>query len=163
MPSTGVGINSISFEVIVKPSINEKHIFEGEVVIGSGGNPQAVGFHSRPGGVDPSTARIRLKSDGTPVFGLGPNSKGIYTRVIDVWDLSTNEWIPKDPYSSFFPDSWDRNTVIEEVLKAFSDIDLLPQTQDQEVTVPTLNGFEIEFKYDKQKNLIRTVYPIYVP
>ncbi|GAB4213703.1 MAG: hypothetical protein OHK0012_10330 [Synechococcales cyanobacterium] len=96
--------------------------------------------------MDPSTAQIRLKSDGTPVFGRGPNSKGIYIRAIDVWDLSTNQWIEKGPFSSFFADSWDRNTVIEEVLKAFSDIDLLPQTRRPAVTVPTPNGFEIGFE-----------------
>ncbi|NJO85470.1 MAG: hypothetical protein HC818_01185 [Synechococcaceae cyanobacterium RM1_1_27] len=116
VPSTGVGINSISFEVIVKPDINEKHIFEGEIVI-RGGVREAKGFHSRPDGVNPPTATIRLNSDGTSVFGRGPNSRGIYERVIDVWDPNTDEWIEKGPVSSFFPDSWSRSTVIEENLE----------------------------------------------
>ena len=48
------------------PAINLHHVFEGE--INRKGRP--VGFHSRPGGVDPSTARvvrIRDKPNNAPV------------------------------------------------------------------------------------------------
>ena len=161
VPSTGVGINSISFEVIVKPYIDEKHIFEGEIITDVKGVRKAVGFHSRPGGVDPPTAQIARKSDGTPLFYNPPDSKGAYQAVIEVRDTATDSWIKKKKFSTFFPDIWDRNTVIENILGAFFELDLLPQTEDT-LPVVTPTGV-INIKYSKSSNKIITSYPDYQP
>jgi hypothetical protein len=162
VPSTGVGINSISFEVIVKLNINEKHIFEGEILTDAGGNRRAVGFHSRPGEVDPPTAQIARKSDGTPLFYNPPDSKGAYQAVIEVRDTATGIWIKKNNFSTFFPDIWDRNTVIQNILDAFFELDLLPQTK---VTIPAITStdFIVNISYDKSSNEIITSYPDYQP
>jgi hypothetical protein len=88
--------------------INEAHVFEGE--INRSGNP--VGFHSRPGGVDPPSARV------TQVVSP-PNAQGVYRAKVEIFDQATNAWVPKGPASSFFPDSWARGRVLSEIEGAF--------------------------------------------
>ncbi len=161
-PSTGVGLNSISFEVIVKPNINEKHIFEGEIITNDKGKRKAVGFHSRPDGVDPPTAQIARRSDGTPLFYNPPDSKGVYQAKIQVRDTATGSWIEKERTSTFFPDAWDRNTVVQNILDAFFELDLLPQTT-RKISTITPTNFTINIQYDKISNEVVTSYPDYQP
>ena len=90
------------------PPVNWSHIFEGEI------NPsgRAVGFHARPGGVDPAGARVSkmLKQ---------PDARGVYEAEIEIGDAS-GRWIGKNGKSSFYPDSWSPAMVKTEVMSAYA-------------------------------------------
>ena len=86
------------------PEINLHHIFEGE--INRKGKP--VGYHSRPGGLDPEGARLVRVQDQA-------NSLGVYTAIIAISDQG--QW--KEKFSSFFPDSFSAEEVSQSVLNAY--------------------------------------------
>jgi hypothetical protein len=124
------------------PAINLHHVFEGE--INRKGRP--VGFHSRPGGVDPSTARlVRIRDK--------PNNQGVYTAMIEVRDGS--RWLEK--FSSFFPDSMSAEQVTDAVLNAYRNS---KNKKSQPWRGPSGLGFDIE-GYTLSKGDINTAYPIY--
>ena len=124
------------------PAINLHHVFEGE--INRKGKP--VGFHSRPGGVDPSTARlVRIRDK--------PNAAGVYTAMIEVRDGSRS----REKFSSFFPDHLSQDEVTEAVLNAYRNS---RDKKRQPWRGPSGLGFEIE-GYTLSKGDINTAYPIY--
>jgi len=87
-----------------RPAINLHHVFQGEI----NGSGKPVGFHSRPGGRDPATARVVRVKDG-------PNRAGVYTASIEIRDGS--QW--KEKFSSFFPDNMSIDQVNEAILAAY--------------------------------------------
>ena len=124
------------------PEINLHHIFEGE--INRKGKP--VGYHSRPGGVDPDSAKIvRIKDK--------PNSAGIYTATIAIRD--GNQW--KEKFSSFFPDSMSAEDVTAAVLNAYRK-SANPKKQPWEG--PSGYGFTIQ-GYTTSRGGINTAFPLY--
>lgn len=125
------------------PNINQLHIFAGE--INRSGKP--VGFHSRPGGVDPDTARIRQVKNQ-------PNKAGVYTASIEIRD--GNQW--KEKFSSFFPDFLSREEVIAAVLNAYKNSN---DPKAQPFEGPSGLGFAIQ-GYTSGKGGINTAFPIYV-
>ena len=126
-----------------RPAINQWHIFDGE--INRKGKP--VGFHSRPNGRDPATARVvKLKSKA--------NRAGVYTATIEVQD--GNRWQQK--FSSFFPDSMSRQDVIDAVLHAYKNS---KNPKAQPWRGPSGHNFQIE-GYTLSKGDINTAFPIYV-
>jgi len=125
------------------PNINQWHIFDGE--INRSGKP--VGFHSRPGGRDPSIARIKSIRDK-------PNRAGVYTANIEIRD--GNQW--KGKFSSFFPDSMSREEVLTAILNAYDNSDN-PKAQPFEG--PSGLGFRIQ-GYTSSRGGINTAFPIYV-
>lgn len=122
------------------PAINLHHVFEGE--INRKGKP--VGFHSRPGGQDPPTARVVRVKDK-------PNKAGVYTASIEVKDGS--EW--KEKFSSFFPDSMSADQVTAAILKAYKNSD-----KKQPWRGPSGLGFDIQ-GYTLSKGDINTAFPVY--
>lgn len=73
--------------------VNQAHVFDGEV----NKRGQAVGFHHRSGGKDPSTATMtKATSD--------PDHQGIYTGKVAVNDPKTGTQVPKRAESTFYPD-----------------------------------------------------------
>jgi len=124
------------------PEINLHHIFEGE--INRKGKP--VGYHSRPGGVDPASAKIVRIQDK-------PNSAGIYTATIAIRD--GNQW--KEKFSSFFPDSMSAEDVTAAVLNAYKK-SANPKKQPWEG--PSGYGFTIQ-GYTTSRGGINTAFPIY--
>ncbi len=125
------------------PNINQWHIFAGE--INRSGKP--VGYHSRPNGQDPATARIKSIRDK-------PNRAGVYTANIEIRD--GNQW--KGKFSSFFPDSMSRDDVLMAVLNAYQNSSN-PQAQPFEG--PSGLGFTIQ-GYTSSSGGINTAFPIYV-
>ncbi|HEX7449189.1 MAG TPA: EndoU domain-containing protein [Pirellulales bacterium] len=90
-------------------TINEPHIFEGEV----NASGKAVGYHHRPNGRDIVYARMtRLTT--------GPDANGVYRGEVEVYNAVSSTWIAKGLGSSFFPDSWSKDRVKDEILRAFS-------------------------------------------
>ena len=126
-----------------EPNINQWHIFAGE--INRSGKP--VGFHSRPDGQDPATARVKSIRDQ-------PNRAGVYTASIEIQDGS--QW--KSKFSSFFPDSLSRDDVMQAVLNAYSNSNN-PKAQPFEG--PSGLGFSIQ-GYTSDRGGINTAFPIYV-
>jgi len=126
-----------------RPAVNQWHIFDGE--INRKGKP--VGFHSRPGGRDPATARVvKVKSR--------PNRAGVYTATIEVKD--GQRWLQK--FSSFFPDNMSEQEVIDAVLHAYENSN---NPKAQPWRGPSGHQFQIE-GYTLSKGDINTAFPVYV-
>ncbi len=124
------------------PEINLHHIFEGE--INRSGKP--VGYHSRPGGIDPDGAKIVRIRDN-------PNSNGIYTATIAIRD--GNQW--KEKFSSFFPDSMSADEVTSAVLNAYRKSS---NQKAQPWQGPSGHGFTIQ-GYTTSRGGINTAFPLY--
>jgi hypothetical protein len=123
------------------PPVNVTHIFAGE--INKRGKP--TGFHSRPGGEDPATARLVRVVDR-------PNRAGVYTAEVEI--RAGAQWLAKR--STLYPDRLDRAAVIRAVLNAFRN----RNTGDgEQFRGPSGLGFTVEGYF--QNGRINTAYPIY--
>lgn len=124
------------------PALNLHHIFEGE--INRKGKP--VGYHSRPGGIDPDGARLVRVRDK-------PNQHGVYTATIEIRD--GNQW--REKFSSFFPDSLSQQQVMDAVLTAYRNS---KNKKQQPWKGPSGLGFEIQ-GYTLSRGDINTAFPIF--
>jgi hypothetical protein len=127
------------------PSLNLKHIFDGE--INRHGKP--VGFHVAPKEPMGATSRIRH-------ILSGPNRAGVYTAMVEIYDPSERRW--KEKFSSFFPDDFSREQVIDSILFALAN-NRLPE--GSRWRGPSGYGFMIE-GYRFGNGDINTAYPLYV-
>ena len=127
------------------PAINATHIFLGE--INRKGKP--TGFHARPGGNNPKSARVARKREG-------PNRIGIYTAQVEIRDKDTGEW--KEKFSTFFPDKMDHGTVVEAILHAYRHRE---PGRDAPWRGPSGHGFPIQ-GYTLRDGRINTAFPIYI-
>jgi hypothetical protein len=127
------------------PEINLSHIFHGE--INRRGKP--TGFHARPLGKSPRTARIFKKMSR-------PNKAGIYTARVKIWDGRKKIW--KKKFSSFFPDNMSRKEVIKAILYAYHH---RLKKRKQPWQGPSGHGFFIQ-GYVTRRGGINTAFPIYV-
>lgn len=127
-----------------RPAIDITHIFLGE--INRSGKP--VGFHARPAGHDPRTARVvKIMS--------APNRAGVYTARVKIWDARQQRW--KEKFSTFFPDRLSRQAVIEAILHAWRQ----HSSGDQKSwRGPSGQGFFIQ-GYLGRYGDIMTAFPIY--
>jgi hypothetical protein len=123
-----------------RPQVNLTHVFAGE--INRRGRP--VGFHSRPGGVDPRGSGIVRIVDR-------PNRLGVYTAV--AWIGRRN----RTKFSTFYPDRLARAQVIGAILAAFQK----GRRAGEVFRGPSGLGFIIEGYF--QNGRIQTAYPIYSP
>ncbi len=122
------------------PRINLTHVFHGE--INKQGKP--VGFHSRPGGVDPADAGLHERIQG-------PNRKDVYMARIWVREKD------KAKISTIFPDSMKKDDVINAILHAFNNKTYF---KAYKFVGPSGRGFNIEgFVLDNGD--INTAYPVY--
>jgi hypothetical protein len=124
------------------PPINLTHIFEGE--INRQGRP--VGFHARPGGRDPSGARVVRVVDR-------PNRQGVYTAEVEI-RTRDGRWLEKR--STFYPDRLSREDVVTAVLNAWR---RRSTGSSENFRGPSGFGFTIEGWY--QNGRINTAYPIF--
>src|SRR6185295_6991826 len=88
------------------PPINLTHIFEGE--INRRGKP--VGFHARPGGMNPGGARVVRILDG-------PNREGVYVARVEIRDPGSGRWLGKT--STLYPDALSEADVVAALLAAY--------------------------------------------
>ena len=127
------------------PEINLGHIFQG--AINSRGRP--TGFHSRPDGKDPRTARL-IKIKGRP------NRSGVYTAEIEVYDSRAKKW--KKKFSTLFPDSMSQKQVVKTILYAWKHRKTGNKTKWEG---PSGKGFPIQGYLNRRGN-INTAYPVYI-
>jgi hypothetical protein len=108
--SEGESDGKRSLGVVESPETpaNWDHLFEGEV----NSKGKAVGYHSRPGGVDPAGARVVEVTKP-------PDAHGVYEARVAVKDPASGVEIPKGARSTFFPDSWSAERVKAEVSSAY--------------------------------------------
>lgn len=126
------------------PSINLEHVFHGE--INKRGKP--TGFHSRPGGKAPETARIaRVMSKA--------NKAGVYTARIEVYDPSRDQW--REKFSSMFPDELSQAEVIKAISHAYKNRN---KSKEQPWSGPSGLGFQIQ-GYVLRDGRINTAFPVY--
>jgi hypothetical protein len=136
----------------LNPSIDENHIFTGEL----DSQGRGKGYHHRPGGIDQPSSNAKMIGEPTKPR----NSFGVYEGKVQVFNPNTGQWVPKkfSGLSTFCPDSWSRNQVLEEVLFAFDDA--CPVNGGRwRGTAPS--GFAIEGFYKLNTNKIETAYPLY--
>ena len=124
------------------PEMNLHHIFEGE--INRKGKP--VGFHSRPSGLDPDSAKIVRVRDK-------PNSVGVYTATIAIRD--GGQW--KEKFSSFFPDNMSSDQVMDAIIHAYNNSS---NKKKQPWQGPSGHGFTIQ-GYTTSRGGINTAFPVY--
>lgn len=125
-----------------EPPINLSHVFAGE--INRKGRP--VGFHARPGGRDPSGARVVRVLEG-------PNRQGVYVAIVEIRGRHGG-WLEKR--STFYPDRMSRQQVVTAILHAWR-----RRTTDraEKFRGPSGLGFTIEGWF--QNGRINTAYPIF--
>jgi hypothetical protein len=125
------------------PSINETHIFEGQ--INRKGDP--VGYHSRPGGKDPASARVVAVNDP-------PNKAGVYTARVEI-RKPNGPWLSKT--STFFPDGMSREDVNQAILHTYRNN---TSSKPPKFSGPSGKGFTIE-GYLLPDGRINTAFPVY--
>lgn len=121
-------------------------LFEGEIRRNDAGVPRAVGFHHR--NPAPGTARVRLVN-GVEDITAGPDVNGLYRARVEIWDDVTSSWILKKGASTFFPDSWSRQQVLDEIRAAYANSTPLPNSSNGYIgTAPS--GVEIRMFFGHQ-------------
>ncbi len=130
----------------LNPPMRLGHILDGN--INAAGN--AVGFHLRPGGKDPASARMTKLIERRNKFR-------VYTGNVEVKVPKTGRFITKKLPSSFFPDSFTDKQVPEAIDTAFRNSGL---TTDGRFTGDSGRGFEVRGWYSKKRG-ITTAHPIW--
>ncbi|MCU0236256.1 MAG: EndoU domain-containing protein [Acidobacteria bacterium] len=121
-----------------RPAVNLTHVFAGEI----NRRGRLVGFHSRPGGVDPRGSGIARIVDP-------PNRFGVYTAMVWIGRRSRTK------FSTFYPDCLTRAQVIGVILDAYR----RGQRRGERFRGPSGHGFTVEGY--AQNGRIHTAYPIY--
>lgn len=107
----GPGLAALLPSMAAQPCtrINVEHIFHGEI----NRRGRAVGFHHRASIGHEGKARIVPGSE-TP-----PNAHGVFQAEVEIYNPTTQTWVRKSTPSSFFPDSWNRARVMQEIREAY--------------------------------------------
>ncbi len=87
--------------------LDAEHVFRGEISRRS----RATGFHHRPSGGD--NARVVSGTESAP------DRHGVYEAVVEIRNPDTGEWVRKDRTSTFFPDDWSADRILDEIAGAF--------------------------------------------
>lgn len=126
-----------------EPKLNLVHIFCGEI----NRRDKPVGFHARPQGRDPATARVVKVLDSA-------NEAGVYTATIEV--LDGERW--KEKFSSFFPDRLSQHQVVQLILAAYEESGGGQRWEGRSEAGFRVQGYEIEIDGETR---INTAYPLY--
>jgi hypothetical protein len=129
------------------PPINLRHIDFGEI----NRYGEAVGYHHRPGGVDPEGARV-------VTIVQPPDANGVYRALVAIRDRMSGAWVAKKTPSTFFPDALSDAEIVEAILAAFHDGRI---RHDGHFLGASGRGFMIEGWY--QNGRITAAYPLRGP
>jgi hypothetical protein len=129
------------------PKIGIEHLFHGEI----NEHNRAVGFHHRGSIGHEGKARVTKITREV-------NQYGVYAAKVEIFNPSENRWVPKSRRSTFFPDNWSRQKVLDEIRVAYSSAKLSSDgSRYWEGTCSA--GFRIG-GYLNEDGTIRTAYPI---
>ena len=139
-------------QIAANAKIDLPHILNGH----TNAKGKAVGFHSRPDGIDPAGSRMTQQVES-------PNQHGIYVGKVEVFDATKGQWIPKtsnNGTSTFYPDTLSPQEIESSIRHAYADA----LRQDPSFTSGlwrgrSEHGFEIEGAF--RNGQIVTAYPIY--
>ncbi|WP_052668235.1 EndoU domain-containing protein [Nitriliruptor alkaliphilus] len=131
------------------------HLFHGHVRTTKSGVPRATGFHHRGSIGSQSRARVRRDADGTDRILQRDPGTGVYRAEVEIFDGQS--WVPKKAPSTFFPDHWSRQQVLDEVRGASRNA-VSHQGNLHRGVGP--GGLTIEFAVGPDGS-IRTAYPIF--
>jgi Bacterial EndoU nuclease len=146
-PAATIGYTTIAKAPVAKAlTINKTHIFQGEI----NRRGLAVGYHHRLNGKDSNNAKM------VKITGL-PNRQGVYIGRVEIRNPANGQWISKLSSSTFFPDQWSQEQVLNEIQGAFASAN--KSKEPWQGTSPS--GLKIEGYYNKSTNTINTAYPIY--
>lgn len=124
------------------------HILIGEI----NRRGRAVGFHSRPEGIDPPTARMTARLSP-------PDANGVYTGRVEVLDPATGAWVEKRGFSSFYPDNLTAPEIEAAIRNAYADALRNNATQPNgRFAGDSGLGFQIEGF--ARNGAIETAYPV---
>ncbi len=129
---------------VISPSIRFGHVHDGDI----NASGFAGGFHTRPGGNDPPSARMTQ-------LDKPPDKAGVYIGKVEVKDPNTGKFVLKKGFSSFFPDNLSRDQITKAILDAFHHSG---QTRDGKFSGDSGLGFDIQGWYTDGK--IETAYPV---
>ncbi|MCT8342710.1 DUF637 domain-containing protein [Photorhabdus kleinii] len=132
-------------EIGILSKVNVEHVFHGEI----NRKGKAVGFHHEASIGHQGKARI------TEITDLS-NAQGVYRGKVEVFNSQTGQWVSKDPKSTFFPQSWNRQQVLSEIKGAYKNSTM--QGSKWEGISPS--GVRIGGYLDKNGN-INTAFPVY--
>ena len=119
-----------------------EHIFDG--TINSKGN--ATGYHYD--NIDGSKGSI------IPGTASKPDKNGVYTAKVEV------SGVKKNGFSSFYPDSWSPQQVVDAINEAYEDALSDKSNKQGDLWIGYAGDLEIDM-YLNNKKLITTAYPIY--
>jgi|GEM_PF-5947221 len=129
--------------------IDMNHLFHGEI----NNSGKAIGFHHRGSIGHEGHARI-VPGTETP-----PNALGVYQAKVEVFDAANGQWVLKGSRSTFFPDGWNRQRVLDEIRGAF-DTKSFPVPNEPRYWVGVSpSGARIGGYLDAAGN-IRTAFPL---
>jgi hypothetical protein len=126
--------------------MNIRHIFHGEI----NANGMAVGFHHRGSIGYQRHARITRMTKS-------PNAQAVYEAKVEIYDPHRGRWIEKLTPSTFFPDSWSRAQVVDEIRGAFNNQTPTSGARWEGISP---SGLIIRGFLDNAGN-INTAYPVY--
>ncbi len=129
------------------PPINFRHIELGEI----NRRGEAVGFHHRPNGIDPATARVER-------IAQAPDAHGVYRARVAIRDPQSGAFVPKKAPSTFFPDAMSDQDVIDMILAVFRSSH---RRGDGRFVGDSGRGFAVEGWY--QNGRINAAYPLRGP
>lgn len=87
---------------------------------------------------------------------LESNEKGVWRAKIEVLDSKTDKWKVKHKPTDFFPITWNRSTILDELYFANENKRLRPET-DKKYDAITKSGINVVFIIENGK--IKTIYP----
>jgi Bacterial EndoU nuclease len=97
------------------------------------------------------SAKIRIINITKP-----RNSYGIWEAIIEVYNPNSSKWIRKDNPTTFFPDGWDLQRLINECRKAY---DEKVKLTEKKYTGKTISGIPVIFIIENDE--LSSIYPIY--
>jgi hypothetical protein len=131
---------------ILIPEKTRKHIFEGEI----NARGKAVGCH-HISAINAGHSRI------ISVISQ-PNRQQVYEANVEIFDKRTSQWIKKEGRSSFYPDAWNKEKVLLEIISAFNNPHKVVKGAKWESVSDS--GIKIS-GYTNEQGQITTAYPIY--
>lgn len=88
---------------------------------------------------------------------LETNEKGVWRAKIEAFDSRTDKWKVKHKLTDFFPKTWNRSTILDELYFANKNKRLRPQS-DKKYDAITKSGINVVFIIENEK--IKSIYPI---